>query len=280
MRRFARAAGKVGGGFTLLEVLLAVVIASGLFLAVLSFYRQTADTRQAVSEQLDAVGDARRVMQHLTAELRAAAHHDAGHGMSGSSQQIRFATTTLPAEGRRNTSGLILVNYAVQRDGEDRPVGLTRAEQPASPASSSVTEAGEEDSPDMAEEEGDPLLDMFGEGDDAAGDGLDEAEAEGATSAQQQGALVLTERLRFMRFRYWDGSAWSESWQGPELPGAVEIMLAAEPVPEELSPEEYAQDVYRRTVNVGYTVPGEVDEFAEDEDEDQDADADPLGDLF
>src|SRR6185503_5857388 len=38
----------------------------------------------------------------------------------------------------------------------------------------------------------------------------------------------LSEEIRYVHFRYWDGAKWSESWNGTKMPFGVEINLAFE----------------------------------------------------
>ena len=38
----------------------------------------------------------------------------------------------------------------------------------------------------------------------------------------------LSEEVRFLHFRYWDGTKWLESWDGRKLPFGVEISLGFE----------------------------------------------------
>lgn len=258
------------GGFTLIEVLLAVVIASGLFLSVMLFYQQTADTREQVSDELDAVGSARRIMQHMTGELRAAAHPDTGAVFSGSTDRISFATTALPAASpltdRLTSTGLIQVEYAVREDAEQQPTGLTRSEESLHEPGSGA--AGEEDQPPGAMSE----QTLFAsDPDEEELEAEPESEAEGGEeAAAADGALLLTDQIRFMRFRYWDGEAWVDDWQGSGLPAAVEIMLSVEPMPEELTVEEYPAEVFRRTVSIGYSVPEDPDAAGMESEEDTD----------
>jgi len=39
----------------------------------------------------------------------------------------------------------------------------------------------------------------------------------------------LSDEIRYVHFRYWDGTKWLESWDGIKLPLGVEISLGFEP---------------------------------------------------
>jgi len=66
-----------------------------------------------------------------------------------------------------------------------------------------------------------------------------------------QGALIAPQ-FKFVSFGYWDNEAgeWLPSWEGGDLPLAVEVLLGAEPLPEDLEPQEYPFETFRRVVYV------------------------------
>jgi hypothetical protein len=57
---------------------------------------------------------------------------------------------------------------------------------------------------------------------------------------------AVANQVQFVRFRYWDGSAWAEAWAGPDLPAGVEVSLGGDPLPPELPPDQYPFELYRR----------------------------------
>jgi hypothetical protein len=61
------------------------------------------------------------------------------------------------------------------------------------------------------------------------------------------GGLAIGQ-AQFVRFRYWDGSAWLDDWNTPDLPVGVEISLGLEPLPVETSPDDYPFEQYRRVI--------------------------------
>ncbi|MBS3821831.1 MAG: hypothetical protein KGY81_08735, partial [Phycisphaerae bacterium] len=60
----------------------------------------------------------------------------------------------------------------------------------------------------------------------------------------------VTDHVKLLRFRFFDGVAWSESWAKCDLPTAVEIVIGAEPIGEEASLAEYAAQTMRRVIYV------------------------------
>jgi hypothetical protein len=59
---------------------------------------------------------------------------------------------------------------------------------------------------------------------------------------------LAIEKLQFLRFRYYDGTNWLEAWTAPELPAGIEVSLGVEPLPPELTAEDYPFEVYRRVI--------------------------------
>jgi len=222
MRRRAR------GGFTLLEVVLAVTLALVLMAAMLTFYRQATHVREAVLEETRIVGGHRLVMDRLTDDLRTAiAHPSFGLGLEGGTGSLRLATTTLPGANA----------WVVPSMGQRESV-------PAEPDVQVVgyrlrvteTETGE-----------------------WVVDGIERTCQRTPTAiVSEEGAeiqaVLMTPALKFLRLRYWDGNAWVESWGGGDLPGAVEVALGQEPLPEGVEPFDYPYPTLHRVV----AVPGGV----------------------
>lgn len=218
IRRAARRA------FTLLEAVLALTLALSLVLVMLTFYKQATDVRAAVLDEALLVGEERAVMDLATQELRAAmAAPQAGIGVEGAIDQIRFATVALPGGSvwivRRAAESdqlpperdLQIVGYRLRivEDDMGQPVvvGLERTCQRLLTAQ--VAEEGVEIQ-----------------------------------------ATLVSAGLKFLRLRYWDGTTWLESWGGNDLPQAVEICLGREPLPEGVEPLQYPYPLFRRVVFV------------------------------
>jgi hypothetical protein len=59
---------------------------------------------------------------------------------------------------------------------------------------------------------------------------------------------MAIEQLQYLRFRYYDGANWLDSWSAPGLPIGVEVSLGVEPLPSEVSPDDYPFELYRRVI--------------------------------
>jgi len=257
-------------GFTLLEVLLGIGIAIGLFVVALHFYRQAADLRTQLIEESERLSSIRLVMDRVTTELRAAF---TGPRLSfrGDSNSLEFVTTGflsraawaagLSAQTNAPETDLKLVRYGVMRalEGTNLLVtGFSRSEQTVAPVSfkNAVAARGPHlGSPDtnsfggMASKGGTSnVLDQAsGQANPSATDAVETNQVH-PTIALHPSAELVTEGIRFVRFRFWDGSSWSESWEGGELPQGVEFTIGSAPLREGEQPEDYSDEYFRRVI--------------------------------
>ncbi len=205
--------------FTLVEVILAIGIAVGILVVALSFYQQAANLRAQILEASDRISTVRLLMDRLTTELRTARGHD-WEGFNGDATSLRFVKTeALPPSAwtrAQPQTDLKLVTFSVATglDGTNTVItGVTRTERPV----------------------------------------LEPRQVRGTALVENSAAtnLVvepLTDAIRFLRFRFWDGSAWLESWADVVPPFAVEVSFGLEPQPDDALPEEYPFEVFRRVV--------------------------------
>jgi hypothetical protein len=211
-----------------LEVVLAVVIVVGLLFVVLFFYQQAARVRTDVLIETERVASVRLIMDRLTTELRAACRHEFYQTpLVGEGSFLQFITTSVPERGawRGGALGrlaepetdLRLVTYSLGSAIEGTNVtaaGVMRAEDSLLERRS-LSSSSE---PGRVVETGKP------------------------------GPLLITDQLRFLRFRYSNGSAWRDSWNEPVLPRGVEVSLATAPPAEPTSPESYPEGLFRRVI--------------------------------
>ncbi|MBL7140185.1 MAG: hypothetical protein ISS74_04680 [Planctomycetes bacterium] len=210
--------------FSLLEVVLAVSLALGLLAAMFGFYQHAVRVRAAVSEEVERVAAFRSVMRLLTEELRSAfVVRFLGQGLEGADMQMMFATVRLP-------SAVVWVEQSLT---ETNPLPPERDLQIV----------------------GYRLRYVETEDGDIVVAGLDRAcqrilTAREAEEGEEIDVEFLTPYVKFLRLRYWDGTAWQEAWQGDDLPQAVEICLGERPLPEDAEPIEYPYPVHRRVVAI------------------------------
>jgi len=211
-------------GFTLLEVVLAVSLALALLGAMFGFYQHVVRVRSAVVDEMGRVAAFRSVMRLLTDELRSAFVVRAlGQGLEGSDVEMVFATVRLPSAVVWVEQGLTETNpLPPERDLQIVDYRLRYEEN----------EAG-----------------------DLVVVGLERTcqrilMAREAEEGDEIGVEFLTPHIKFVRFRYWDGTDWQDTWQGDDLPQAVEICLGEQPLPEDTEPIEYPYPLHRRVVAV------------------------------
>jgi type II secretory pathway pseudopilin PulG len=246
--------------FSLLEVLLAILIAVGLMLAVLYFYRQAADLRVQALKASERIRETRLVMQRLTGELRQLFHHKAVIAFQGDSNSVQFVTARLPdrsswageelGRSTRPESGLVIVRYL---GGPMSTNGLFRSAQPLVSLRDPL-DVGVESESEVEEE---VMSDESEEGDGEEGDGEEELAAEDESEVKAAfGTLsapaLLTRNIRFSRFRFWNGEAWQDNWTSSEPPAAIEISLGLDPMPPEYEPDQYPFELFRRVLSLPF----------------------------
>lgn len=208
--------------FTLLEVLIAVSLVVGLMASVLVFYRYAIDTRTMVIDQAESVTARRMVMDRITSELRAAVA-----APSNSLQPLSGTTSTLviPTAGSLPRS-----IWRVDHEAESPPpVGVSDV----SVVNYSIRSHTDDDGKVVVE-------------------GLDRGVGSAVVASSDDSTIPppppFATRVKFVRFRYYDGATWAESWGGGSLPQAVEVSLGLDPLPEGVEPSEYSSPVSRRVI--------------------------------
>ncbi len=222
--------------FTLLEVVLAISIAVGILVAALAFHHQAAVLRANLIDEAERLAAVRQIMDRLAADLRVAPVHN--HiGFTGDSNSLRFVTTRLPLATAGFDSDLRRVTYRAIFSGDATNLtvsGLTRIDEPAvelvaaPPTAPGATLPATEPVGDAAEE---------------LAAGITNAAASAANPVEP-----LTEAIRFLSFRFWDGTAWRDTWSGVAPPPGVEVSLGFEPLPAEVTPDLYPGEVFRRVI--------------------------------
>ena len=227
--------GNCGGfhaAFTLIEVLLAISIAIGILVVALYFYSRAADMRTQLLQESERISSIRLIMNRITTDLRCAyGTPSSGSALSGSANSLSIVKTEVPSrfswtsdELSRSAGAetdLRRVSYRVttSEDGTNTIVtGIIRTEAPLV-EERTVVAAQLEGSVTVASE-----------------------------AAPKRAPEPLTDAIHFVRFRFWNGSAWQESWSGHALPRGVEVSLGVDPLPEGLLPDEYPSELFRRVI--------------------------------
>jgi type II secretory pathway pseudopilin PulG len=216
--------------FTLVEVILAVGIIAGLLVVVLFFYQQAAQLRTELLVDAERSSSARLLMERLTAELRTARTHTFYETpLVGDATYLQFIGVDLPSQndwtgekmGRvsRPESDLKLVSYGARVSPIDtNVVGLARSEE--------------------------PLVELRRDVPDAV------TVLPDTNETNKSNSILITDAFRYIRFRYWDGRDWLESWNETYLPKGVEVTLGSEPMPADAAFEEYPHEVFRRVISL------------------------------
>lgn len=205
-----------GGGFTLVEVLMAVVLALGLVGSMLLFYEHIGDLRDRTSDEIQKIRARRLLIDRITTDLRTAL----STGMQGQAQELTFTGAVLPGSDVWQLQNITeapppaeqdirLITYRLQivedEDGVQYVNGIESATQ--------------------------KLINV-----QVAEEGVDIQ------------AKLLSQYARFLRFRYWDGTTWQVEWTTGGLPRAVEVALGEQPLPEGVEPVDYPFEMTRRVV--------------------------------
>jgi type II secretory pathway pseudopilin PulG len=248
---------KKGAAFTLVEVVLAILIISGIMTVLLYFYHRSAQVRQAALEEAEFLATSRMLFEQVTIELRTArVVEDQFIGLEGSSNAITFVCTTIPQMSRwivstneavtlapatdlkKVTYRLLMGTNTFERKGVDREEELLLGG--AFTSGTNATEFVNAEETNLT------------------------AEASLFTTNQIVRARVpLTERVQFLQFRYWAGTNWVDSWSGMDLPAGVEMTLGHDPMPPESGAEGYPYELFRRVIYLpNSTHPSNVVEVA------------------
>jgi hypothetical protein len=211
----------------MLAVALTVILSGIMFY----LYGEALEVRDQVSEEMDLLMAERLIMSRMTSELRSAMEYPFMQtGMEGEAGSASWITVQAPGRAAWVVAGLDentvppecdirMVGYRLrvetdEESGEDVVTGLERTCQKILSAS-------------VAEEE-----------------------TEEETESAEIEVVFLTDRIKHLRLRYYDGSGWFDTWTEQDLPAAVEITLGDLPMAEEETEEEYAGKLFRRIVHV------------------------------
>lgn len=208
--------------FTLIEVILAVVIAAGLLTVGFSFYHRAADLRTQLQDESERLTTIRLLTDRLSSDLRTA-FAEPRQGFTGGPDSMRFVHAGSPSPMDITDGALKLVTYGVVTNAEGTNnivVGFNRTEVPLVEYPLANTN--------------ETALSFNG--------GMD------PTVMTNRVVEPLTRAIRYVHFRYFDGSAWREAWDGVDLPMGVEMTFGTDPQPAE--EDTYPFEIFQRVVFV------------------------------
>lgn len=209
--------------FTLLEVILAIFIAVGLLVVAMSFYQRSADLRRQLLEESERLATIRLLMNRINNDLRTA-FAESRQGFVGGSDFMRFVHAGSPTPMNIAEGALKLVNYGVVTNAEGTNsivIGFNRTEAPL--VEMRVVANSTNSEPIAFNGAMDPL-----------------------TALTNRVEEPLTRAIRYVHFRYFDGSLWRDAWDGVDLPLGVEVIFGSEPQPPEGEP--YPSDLFQRVI--------------------------------
>ena len=212
-----------GGAFTLLEVILAVTLVVGLLATVLAFYRNAAAAYDRIIAQARFVASERAIMDRMTNDLRTGLIYQLFQsGMQGQSDQLQLMTASLPG-----------ATVWVERSGTEDPLPPEQDLQKVVYRLRVVED-----------EQGNPVI-----------VGLERTcqkilSARVVEEGQNVAVVLLSDGIKFLNFRYYNGTEWLTSWGGSSLPQGVEITLGTQPLPPDVDPADYPFEKYQRVVSI------------------------------
>jgi type II secretory pathway pseudopilin PulG len=218
--------------FTLIEVILAIVIALGVLVVALYFYQQATNLRGQVIQETERIAAARLLMDRLTSELRGALPDwSLAPAFLGGSNNIQFIRADLPSfsawtggtlgRSAAPVTDLKRISYRLESSDGTNTGGVIRSEE--------------------------PLLIR------RQLSAMDDLGSSNSTAAA--GAAPVLEEIQYLQFRYWSGTNWQDTWSGSGSPAGVEVSLGAEPATNGMDMAEYPAEIFRRVIYLAANTP-------------------------
>jgi type II secretory pathway pseudopilin PulG len=223
--------------FTLIEVILAIGLATALLLIALTFYHQAANLRTEILRSSQDLAAIRLSLDQIASDLRSATPVPSVSFIGGPTS-VEFPRVSPPSPKPRSTNTVFAVPSLqrlsiaalVSQNGTNLSVrGLTRSETPL------FRPPADEPRPT------DPL-------DPLALSARTPPEPASTNAPPEPPSRPFTEAVHFLNFRYWNGASWQDSWFASAPPPGIEITLGADPIPDDATPETYPYERFRRVV--------------------------------
>ena len=209
-------------GLTLFEVVISIALIALLLGALLTFFWQTLEIRDAAARAADRTQLIEQVLTRMADELRGTLAADQiGFPVQrfiGERRKITFVTTPLPPRS----------SYAFYRESEIRPVPEQDLRE--------ITDALWID-PDKTTDEGEPLVGgILRTERRAIVPSVSEAEITEDQDLLYRRHDLWAPELGYLEFRYFDGVEWSTSWdvtEGNPLPQLIQITVGFDSITRE-----------------------------------------------
>jgi type II secretory pathway component PulJ len=221
----------------LLEIVLAIGLVVMLTGAIFAFYNATMSMRQDLTDSSDRLFSQRKALDLLSDDLQSAIPYAFLPGsFSGGSDQISFLRTVTPSEATYFPPNVIAAGgWAGATSGP--------TSQPAWESEHDVQMVTYR------------LRIWVDEDNITHIDGLERSvqrtiAAATAVEGSNVHSQVLAGQVKFVRFQYWDGAAWQDSWSGNNLPLAVRVDLGEEPAEPDAEAAEYEYPTLWREIYV------------------------------
>jgi type II secretory pathway pseudopilin PulG len=245
------------GGFTLLEIVLAIGLMIMLTGAIFAFYNATMSMRQDLTDSSDRLFSQRKSLDVSAQDLQSALPYAFLPGsFSGGTDQISFMRTVVPSEAVYFPPSAIdaggITSGVAGDTANDTTGGITGATTGPTtiPASQPVWES--EHDVQMVTYR----LRTWVDDDNVVHiDGLERTvqrtiAAATAVEGSNIHAQLLSGQVQFVRFQYWDGAAWQDSWSSNRLPLAVRVDLGEVPAEADSNAVDYANPTLWREIYI------------------------------
>lgn len=214
------------GGMTLLEVVLALGLATVIITGAWSMYAFLLDARRGLADGSAEAMAERLVMDAIAEDLRSAnASRFLQMGLNGGGGRITFVRAAEP-------SPAVWVPAAVDQtppppESDLRMIGYE------------LRIARDEDGREILDEEGNRVVLGLQRRVQKVLTAPNVEEGERFEEVQQVQATLLTSRFKFLRFRFYTGQQWVGRWSGGDLPRAVRVILGRRPLGDDEDLEAY-----------------------------------------
>jgi hypothetical protein len=202
--------------------MLAVALSVLLIGTALWFYQHAGQVRSELSTEANEIAARRQMLERITSDLRNAIALPGQSGsMNGTTDRVTFITAGLPGKSVWTEQKLTETPPPAEQDLRQVSYGLSIYEDEDGNRQIVGIDSQVQRllSPKVVEE----------------GNGIK--------------STLLSSRYLFLRFQYWDGTAWQVEWQDqPTPPVAVELVIGEEPLPDGEDPLQYAGPTIRRVI--------------------------------